>query len=221
MSHDTYTQGSENYDDLIWNKPSLPNKINPDEDIIMVIREDVVIPILKGIMFFLAIFVMLLLRIFILGFTDPGILSLYDATMFGIVAILITFYVIMFHNYYLSVQIVTTERVIDIDQKGLFNREENTMALTNIEDISFKMAGFWGTIFNFGNVIIQTAGSGSGSDMPGAEDTVNGFTFNNVPHPKEVSDILSTVFHINEQNDINDAAKANAEALREVLNAQK
>lgn len=221
MSHDTYTQGSENYDDLIWNKPALPNKINPDEDIIMVIREDVVIPILRGIISFFVIFLLLLLRIFILGYSSAGILSLYDATMFGIIAIMITYYVLMFHNYYLSVQIVTTERVIDIDQKGLFNREENTMPLTNIEDISFKMAGFWGTIFNFGNVIIQTAGSGSGSDMPGAEDFVNGFTFNNVPHPKEVSDILSTVFHINEQNDINDAARANAEALKEVLNSQK
>ena len=217
MSHDTYVKGSENYDDLIWNKPALPDKINPDEDIVLVVREDIVIPILKGIVAFFVVFILLLARVLILGYASSSMLALYDSAMFGVIALMITYYVIMFHNYYLSVQIVTTERVIDIDQTGLFSREENSMPLSNIEDVSFKLNGFWGTIFNFGNVIIQTAGEGSGSNMPRSEDQINGFTFNNVPHPKEVSDMLSKVFHINEQKDIDDAAKANAQALKDVL----
>lgn len=202
MSHTTYMQEGDNYDDLIWNKQSLPNKVNPDEDIVLVVREDIVLPILRGVSLCFILFLFLLLRVFILGYASAGVLSLYDAIMFGTTAVLITYFVVLFHNYYLSIQIVTTERIIDIDQKGLFNREENTMPLSNIEDISYKMSEFWGTVFNFGNVILQTAGSGSGSDMPGAEDQVNGFTFNNVPHPKAVSDILSKVFHINEQKTV-------------------
>lgn len=217
MSHDTYTQDKENYDDLIWNKPSLPDKVNADEDIILVIREDIVIPILRAVMSFVFIFFMLLVRIFVLGFANSFLLSVFDALMFGSFAVLITYFVLMFHNYYLSIQIVTTERVIDIDQTGLFNREENTMPLVNIQDVSFKMAGFWGTIFNFGNVIIQTAGEGADS-ANGAEDTINGFTFNNVPHPKEVSEVLSKVFYDNEEKDRMDSAKANAEELAKVLN---
>jgi len=62
-----------------------------------------------------------------------------------------------FVDYYLDVWIVTNERVINIEQKGLFSREISEKELGNMQDITSDVDGFWATILNYGNVYIQTA----------------------------------------------------------------
>lgn len=211
---------STNYDNLIWNKPSLPNKVDQNEDLILIVREDIILLVFKLLLSGLVFFIFLFARIFVLGLAPQFVISLFDALMFGIFAIIILQEAIFIHNYILSFQIISNKRVIDIDQKGLFNREENTLPFSNIEDINFKFNGFWGTVFNFGNVIIQSAGSGSGSNMPNAEDIVNGFTFNNIPDPKGVADTLSRIFNINQNEETKRSAMMNAEELKKILKPQ-
>lgn len=54
--------------------------------------------------------------------------------------------------------VVTDQRVVDIDQRGFFNRTLMEVEYQDIEEVSFKIKGFWATVFRFGTVLIRTAG---------------------------------------------------------------
>ena len=63
-------------------------------------------------------------------------------------------------DYYYDVWIVTSQRIIDINQKGFFNRDTATIvAYDRVEDVEFSLVGFFGNILNFGHVQVQTAGA--------------------------------------------------------------
>ncbi len=207
-------------DQSLWDLKSFPAKIKDDEDIIMITRQDIVILFTRGLLLFLVFFGMLVARTFAGGLLGDIGMGIFDTAFYGITILLLMVFTLYFHNYYLSLQVITNERVIDIDQKGVFNREVNELSLGQIEDVSFKQQGFWGTIFNYGNVILQTAGTGSNAGG-NLEDKINGFVFNNVPNPTGVCHIISTMFQKEELADFEEAAAANAEALRDVFEKRK
>lgn len=62
-----------------------------------------------------------------------------------------------FTDYYLDTWIVTTERVINIEQNGLFNRTVSELHLNEIQDVTSETEGFLATFLTFGNVYVQTA----------------------------------------------------------------
>lgn len=57
-----------------------------------------------------------------------------------------------------SVYVVTDKRLIAVEQKGFFKRKMTEANLDKVQNVSHEIDGFWQTIFNFGNVIIQTGG---------------------------------------------------------------
>jgi len=61
-------------------------------------------------------------------------------------------------NYYLDVWVITDKQMIDVEQKGLFNREISNLRLDRIQDVTIQVKGVLGTVFKFGNIIVQTAG---------------------------------------------------------------
>ncbi len=61
-------------------------------------------------------------------------------------------------DYYFDVWYVTNKRVIDVEQKGVFNRDEATVVLQNIQDITIDTRGLIPTLLHFGDVRLQTAG---------------------------------------------------------------
>lgn len=207
-------------DQSLWNLKSFPAKITEDEDIIMITRQDIVILFVRALALFLVFFAMLVARTIAGGFLGEIGMGLFDVAFYGVNILLLMMFTLYFHNYYLSLQVITSERVIDIDQQGVFKREVNEMPLGQIEDVSFKQDGFWSTVFNYGNVILQTAGTGAGTGS-GLEDKINGFIFNNVPNPTGVCHTISTMFQKEEQQDFEAAAAANAEALKEVFEKRK
>lgn len=62
-----------------------------------------------------------------------------------------------FISWYFNVYLLTNERVVDIDFKGILHKETSYARLNQIQDVSPKIIGFFGTFFHFGNVFIQTA----------------------------------------------------------------
>jgi uncharacterized membrane protein YdbT with pleckstrin-like domain len=102
----------------------------------------------------------------------------------GIVLFLVVvFYMFMWSSafftitmYLLDTWIVTSNRIIDTKQNGFFSRTISEMTLSRVQDISVKTEGFMQTIFSYGDVEIQTAG------------TVDKFVFKRVPHPNQVKD---------------------------------
>lgn len=62
-----------------------------------------------------------------------------------------------FVDYYLDVWIVTNERIINIEQKGLFARIVSEQRLYRVQDITSELKGIFPTMLNFGTVYVQTA----------------------------------------------------------------
>lgn len=87
---------------------------------------------------------------------------------------LVTWFFVHWIDYYLDVGIVTNERVIDIDQNGLFRRNVAELDCKMVQDIESEKDGVLQTMFDFGKVTIQTAG-----ETPE-------FSFKAVPHPAQM-----------------------------------
>lgn len=84
-----------------------------------------------------------------------------------------------FLNWYFNVYIITNKRIIDIDFWGLLYRNVSEANLKNIQDVTYSVSGFYQTVFNYGDVIVQTA-----AERPE-------FDFGSVPNPAKVHDKLT------------------------------
>ena len=65
---------------------------------------------------------------------------------------------ILWLDFYLDAWIVTDERIININQKGFFNRDISELKLTKIQDVTSEIVGVIPTLLNYGNIYVQTAG---------------------------------------------------------------
>jgi len=61
-------------------------------------------------------------------------------------------------DYYLDVWIITDQKIVSVDQKGLFMREIATLQLDKIQDVTVEVNGLIPTLFHFGDIHVQTAG---------------------------------------------------------------
>lgn len=83
-----------------------------------------------------------------------------------------------FLNWYFSVYVITDERIFDVDFVNLIYREISEANIDQIQDVTASMGGVVRTIFNYGDIFLQTA-----SEVPRIE-------FEAVPHPDQVAKIL-------------------------------
>lgn len=68
------------------------------------------------------------------------------------------FFYSYFVEFYLDMWIVTNDRLVDIKQISLFARTIAEVDLYQIQDVASDVKGFFPSIFNYGNVTLQTAG---------------------------------------------------------------
>lgn len=61
-----------------------------------------------------------------------------------------------FLMWYFTIYIVTTERIRQVTQKGFFGKDVVELRLAKIQNISYNIPGFFGEIFKFGTIVIQT-----------------------------------------------------------------
>lgn len=88
------------------------------------------------------------------------------------------FILINFTLWYFQAGLVTNIRVIDVDLSGILYRQISETGIHHIEDVSYKQAGFIRSLFNYGNVLVQTAG---------AEENIE---YDRVPRPSKVAEII-------------------------------
>jgi len=84
------------------------------------------------------------------------------------------FFYAQFIDFYLDLWIVTNDRIVDIEQHGLFSRTISEVDLYRIQDVTVNVSGFFPTILHYGNVKVKTASSNTH------------IIFYNVPHPNEI-----------------------------------
>lgn len=88
------------------------------------------------------------------------------------------FILLNFTLWYFQAGLVTSLRVIDVDLSGVLYRQVSEAKVQNIEDVTYNQSGFVRSLFNYGNVLVQTAGS---------EDNIE---YDRVPHPSKVAEII-------------------------------
>lgn len=69
------------------------------------------------------------------------------------------FFFIEWTDYYLDAWYVTDRRVVDVEQRGIFNREVISFRHDSIQDITVETRGVLQTLLKFGDIHIQTAGA--------------------------------------------------------------
>ncbi|MEZ6255460.1 MAG: PH domain-containing protein [Patescibacteria group bacterium] len=106
--------------------------------------------------------------------TDIKVISLFFWYIFTF-----GYFFVNFLNWFFNVHLVTTKRVVDMDFSGLLHRDVSEAAIRNIEDVTYTISGAARVIFNYGNVLIQTAG-----DQQELE-------FGAIPKPAQVHDIIT------------------------------
>ncbi len=148
-----------------------------EEEVVLFLRQHIIVNvpwvIIAGILLaaptfiFPIIFVLLHLPLTIpAGYLVIGTLFWYLMT-FG-------FILANFIGWFFNIYIVTNERVVDIDFLYLLYKQFSEAELSKIQDISYTTGGILATIFNYGNVNIETAGE------------VPNLLFEKIPHPEQV-----------------------------------
>lgn len=59
-------------------------------------------------------------------------------------------------GWFFSVYIVTSERLIQIFQKGFFNRKVVDISHNKIQSVNYEVKGIQATMFGFGTIVVQT-----------------------------------------------------------------
>lgn len=116
---------------------------------------------------------------------NTGVIGLSATILFWLLAF--TTAVDTFLKWFYSVNIVTDERVVDVDFENVMYHRYSETQLENIEDVTHSVNGVLGSIFDFGNVYIQTAG------------TKPEFVFENVPKPRIVQDTLLDLLEMKQE----------------------
>lgn len=96
-------------------------------------------------------------------------LSIYLLTMCG-------YALFIWFRYYYSYLIVTNTRLIEIEQRGIFNRVTSELELLRVEDVKALVRGFLATFLRYGDVLVETAGA-----------TTENFLFEKIPNASYVS----------------------------------
>jgi len=91
---------------------------------------------------------------------------------------LLLFFYSQFIDYYLDILVITNDRIVDVDQKGLFARTVSELDLFKVQDVTSETKGFIATMFNYGNVYVQTAAA------------VERFTAEDIPNPTRVRKMI-------------------------------
>lgn len=96
---------------------------------------------------------------------------------------LATFLFASWINYYYNIVIITSQRLINISQEGLLSRKTSELNFAEIENVSADVNGLLQSWFNFGLLVVETAGGGTSGAMlrPGF------FTVQDVPDPNRIA----------------------------------
>lgn len=114
---------------------------------------------------------------------EPGS-PLYVVLVEGMSLLYLFIFLGYFHNfidYHLDIWVVTDQRIVAIEQEGLFKRTVSELSMTKIQDVTSEVSGKVQTFLDYGQVHIQTAGERER------------FIFEDIDHPAQVAKIIMRI----------------------------
>ena len=121
-----------------------------DEEVLFLFRKHPIV-MRKG----LIISMLALLAGTLPALVKPELSYFYGGLAFGFVLAIILF-VPSWIIYWYSVFIVTNQRLIQITQKGFFNKSVVDIGLSKIQSTNYEIKGIQATLLGFGTIMIQT-----------------------------------------------------------------
>ena len=148
----------------------------PEEEILMILRRHTITNIPWILISFLLLLSPFVLTTFPLLVSFPWKYQLVFVIVWYLVLLMFVFE--KFLTWFFNLTIITDERIIDVDFINLTTKKVSDCELDKIQDVSFTNSGVFGTIFNFGDVNVQTAAE------------ISEFEFEQVPRPDKVAEVL-------------------------------
>lgn len=157
-----------------------------NEEILLVIRQHWIVFVSKLVLWFLFVVILVGLDSFIPSYAPILLTSPYSEVIGLLKNIYLMFLMLgllmIWTIYYLNLQIVTNERVVDVDQHSLLHHKISEVYLSRVQDVTAEVKGLLPTFFNYGNVHIQTAGE------------TERFVFARIPNPAAVAKLIADLY---------------------------
>lgn len=148
----------------------------PEEEILMILRAHFLTNVPWLVIAVLLFWSPAVLRFFPLLGSFPAKFQIIFVIVWYLILLMYVFE--KFLSWFFNLTIITDERMIDVDFINLTTKKISDADLDKIQDVSFSNAGVFGTIFNYGDVLVQTAAE------------VAEFVFERVPNPAQVAKVL-------------------------------
>lgn len=151
-----------------------------DEEIVLFLRRHFItnLPWILGTIFLALIPPIIPILLTLFSFSIILSPSIVFAIFFFYYLILTGFVILRFALWYFHTTFVTTKRVVDIDIINLLNKDVAEAFLEVIIDVQYNQSGVLASLFNFGNIRIQT------------ESIEQKFELDATPRPREVAGII-------------------------------
>lgn len=159
-----------------------------EENVILIVRSHWIMYVPHLFLALLSLTLPFLFRLVIPELTEN--LSLFIVFFIFSGLLFLTVLVFAIVKWYFNVNIITDQRVIDLDFTSVLSHTSSEARLERIEDVTHKQIGLIGSVFDVGTVYIQTAGAKSEIE------------FNNIPRPREVQDILYDLLESKQKGEI-------------------
>jgi len=142
------------------------------EDVLLVVRKHPLTQLFWIVNTFLFTLIVILINLFIPQFLDANHIIVFN---FFAVSFIVSYVWVNFLLWYFTVGVVTKIRIVDLDFYNLLYKEFSATTIAQVSDITTKVGGFFGSVFNFGDVFVKTEGFEQNimfDDIPQPEDVV-------------------------------------------------
>ena len=101
-----------------------------------------------------------MLKNFLFGFLLPALIYVLFPNLIFLCILFFTFFALKtiynYFDWFFDAWVVTNLGVIDIEWNGIFNRSSSKIEYNAVEGVTVSVPGFWATLFNFGNIYLET-----------------------------------------------------------------
>jgi len=172
-----------------------PKKLNfygkdPKEEVILLTRLHWLAYLPDLLLVLLFLLLPILLSIISSVFNSSISPALYTGLFILGVLIALNILVTAILKWFYSVIVITDRRFVVVNLQSAFYHSYSEAQLKNIEDVTHTMAGFWGNIFDIGNLDVDTAGHEID------------FRLKMVPKPRELQDIINDLVEMKKKGKI-------------------
>jgi len=87
---------------------------------------------------------------------SPALASFFIKVALGVPVLVVLAWFYRWVGWYYTVFIVTDRRILEVKQKGIFDRKVDEWQLDNISNINYHINGFQAVLFGYGDITART-----------------------------------------------------------------